>query len=45
VELGDVLRAKPAPDLFLNCLQRLGVPIDECYVVGDASLDELGVMT
>jgi HAD superfamily hydrolase (TIGR01549 family) len=41
VERGDVLRAKPAPDLFLNCQQRLGVPVDECYVVGDAVWDLL----
>src|SRR5437899_2444048 len=42
VERGDVLRAKPAPDLFLNCQQRLGIPVDECYVVGDAVWDLLG---
>jgi HAD superfamily hydrolase (TIGR01549 family) len=41
VERGDVLRAKPAPDLFLNCQQRLGVLPDECYVVGDAVWDLL----
>lgn len=41
VERGDVLRAKPAPDLFLNCQQRLGVAVDECYVVGDAVWDLL----
>ena len=41
VERGDVLRAKPAPDLFLNCQQRLGVPADDCYVVGDAVWDLL----
>jgi HAD superfamily hydrolase (TIGR01549 family) len=41
VERGDVLRAKPAPDLFLNCQQRLGVPVDDCYVVGDAVWDLL----
>jgi len=41
VERGDVLRAKPAPDLFLNCQQRLGVPVDECFVVGDAVWDLL----
>ena len=41
VERGDVLRAKPAPDLFLNCQQRLGVSVDECYVVGDAVWDLL----
>jgi HAD superfamily hydrolase (TIGR01509 family) len=41
VERGDVQRAKPAPDLFLNCQQRLGVAVDECYVVGDAVWDLL----
>jgi HAD superfamily hydrolase (TIGR01549 family) len=41
VERGDVLRAKPAPDLFLNCQQRLGVPVDECFAVGDAVWDLL----
>jgi HAD superfamily hydrolase (TIGR01509 family) len=41
VERGDVLRAKPAPDLFLNCQQRLGVPIEDCFVVGDAVWDLL----
>ena len=41
VERGDVLRAKPEPDLFLMCAQRLGVAADECYVVGDAVWDLL----
>ena len=41
VERGDVLRAKPEPDLFLACQQRLGVPVNECYVVGDAVWDLL----
>ncbi|HXW08431.1 MAG TPA: HAD family hydrolase [Vicinamibacterales bacterium] len=41
VERGDVRRAKPAPDLFLHCQQRLGVPADECYVIGDAVWDLL----
>jgi HAD superfamily hydrolase (TIGR01509 family) len=41
VERGDVLRAKPEPDLFLACQERLGVRIDECYVVGDAVWDLL----
>jgi len=41
VDRGDVLRAKPAPDLFLECQQRLGVPPGECYVVGDAVWDLL----
>ncbi len=41
VERGDVARAKPEPDLFLECHQRLGVPAEECYVVGDAVWDLL----
>lgn len=41
VERGDVLRAKPEPDLFLACQQRLGVAAHECYVVGDAVWDLL----
>jgi HAD superfamily hydrolase (TIGR01509 family) len=41
VERGDVLRAKPAPDLFLACQERLGVGPDECCVVGDAVWDLL----
>jgi HAD superfamily hydrolase (TIGR01549 family) len=41
VERGDVLRAKPEPDLFLACREQLGVPAEECYVVGDAVWDLL----
>lgn len=41
VERGDVMRAKPEPDLFLACQQRLGVRVDDCYVVGDAVWDLL----
>ncbi|HLF75805.1 MAG TPA: HAD family phosphatase [Anaerolineales bacterium] len=41
LERGDVLRAKPEPDLFLACQQRLGVSAGECYVVGDAVWDLL----
>jgi HAD superfamily hydrolase (TIGR01509 family) len=41
VERGDVLRAKPEPDLFLACQQRLGVSPNECYIVGDAVWDLL----
>jgi HAD superfamily hydrolase (TIGR01509 family) len=41
VERRDVARAKPEPDLFLACQQRLGVPAAECYVVGDAVWDLL----
>jgi HAD superfamily hydrolase (TIGR01509 family) len=41
VARGDVGRAKPEPDLFLTCGERIGVPPDECYVVGDAVWDLL----
>lgn len=41
VERGDVLRAKPEPDLFLACAERLGVVPADCYVVGDAVWDLL----
>jgi HAD superfamily hydrolase (TIGR01549 family) len=41
VERGHVLRAKPEPDLFLACSERIGVPPEECYVVGDAVWDLL----
>jgi HAD superfamily hydrolase (TIGR01509 family) len=41
VERGDVLRAKPEPDLFLACQQRMGVQVQDCYVVGDAVWDLL----
>ena len=34
-------RAKPEPDLFLACQQRLGVAADDCYVIGDAVWDIL----
>ena len=41
VERGDVSRAKPEPDLFVECARRLGAQPDECYVVGDAVWDLL----
>ena len=41
MERGDVLRAKPEPDLFLACQQRMGVRPEDCYVVGDAVWDLL----
>jgi HAD superfamily hydrolase (TIGR01509 family) len=41
VQRGDVARAKPEPDLFIECARRLGVQPDECYVVGDAVWDLL----
>jgi HAD superfamily hydrolase (TIGR01509 family) len=41
IERGNVARAKPEPDLFLACQQRLGVNANECYVIGDAVWDLL----
>ena len=41
VERGDVLRAKPEPDLFLACQQRMGLQVDDVTVVGDAVWDLL----
>jgi HAD superfamily hydrolase (TIGR01549 family) len=41
VERGDVRRAKPEPDLFLACAQRIGVVAEDCFVVGDAVWDLL----
>ena len=41
IERGDVARAKPEPDLFITCAERLGIPAQECYVVGDAVWDLL----
>jgi HAD superfamily hydrolase (TIGR01509 family) len=41
VERGDVARAKPEPDLFVECAHRLDAAPGECYVVGDAVWDLL----
>jgi HAD superfamily hydrolase (TIGR01549 family) len=41
VERGDVARAKPQPDLFLECARRLGVDAEDAFVVGDAVWDLL----
>ena len=41
VERGDVERAKPEPDLFLTCAERLGVTASDSYVIGDAVWDLL----
>jgi HAD superfamily hydrolase (TIGR01509 family) len=41
VERGDVERAKPEPDLFLACAERLEISPGECYVIGDAVWDLL----
>lgn len=37
----DVEHAKPHPDLFLACRERLGIPAQDCFVVGDAVWDML----
>src|SRR2546426_12266097 len=42
VDRGAVSRAKPEPDLFLACGERLGLRPADCYVVGDAVWDMLG---
>src|SRR6266536_602686 len=36
-----VSRAKPEPDLFLACQERLAVTPEECYAVGDSVWDLL----
>ena len=41
IDRGDVLRAKPEPDLFLRCQEELGVAPGDCYVIGDAVWDLL----
>jgi HAD superfamily hydrolase (TIGR01509 family) len=41
VDRTEVERAKPEPDLFLACQEKLGVTPAECYVVGDAVWDVL----
>jgi HAD superfamily hydrolase (TIGR01509 family) len=41
VARGDVERAKPEPDLFLECARRLGADAMDCYVIGDAVWDLL----
>jgi HAD superfamily hydrolase (TIGR01509 family) len=41
VPRGEVPRAKPEPDLFLECARRLGADPEDCYVVGDAIWDLL----
>ena len=41
VDRTAVERAKPEPDLFLACQEKLGVAPGECYVVGDAVWDVL----
>lgn len=41
VQRGDVSRAKPEPDLFLACQERLSVAAEDCYAAGDAVWDLL----
>jgi HAD superfamily hydrolase (TIGR01549 family) len=41
VERGDVIRAKPEPDLFLACQQRMNARVEDCYIIGDAVWDLL----
>jgi HAD superfamily hydrolase (TIGR01509 family) len=41
VTRGDVARAKPQPDLFVECARRLDAQPEDCYVVGDAVWDLL----
>ena len=41
VERGDVARAKPEPDLFIECARRLSAEPEDCYVIGDAVWDLL----
>jgi HAD superfamily hydrolase (TIGR01509 family) len=38
----DVQQGKPEPDVFLAAAERLGVPIERVYVVGDSTWDLLG---
>jgi HAD superfamily hydrolase (TIGR01509 family) len=37
----DVMKAKPSPDVFVLAAKRLGVPIEDCIVVGDSPWDML----
>jgi HAD superfamily hydrolase (TIGR01509 family) len=39
VVCGDTGSAKPEPDLFVACQERLGVPRAECLVAGDSVWD------
>jgi HAD superfamily hydrolase (TIGR01509 family) len=41
VDRGEVLRAKPEPDLFLACQERMGAAVRDVTVVGDAVWDLL----
>jgi len=37
----DVAKAKPSPDVFVSAADRLGVPVEDCVVVGDSVWDML----
>lgn len=37
----DVAKAKPSPDIFVAAANRLGVPVENCVVVGDSIWDML----
>jgi HAD superfamily hydrolase (TIGR01509 family) len=37
----DVIKAKPSPDVFVLAAKRLGMPIEDCIVVGDSPWDML----
>jgi len=37
----DVKKAKPSPDVFVAAAKRLGVPIENCIIVGDSVWDLL----
>ena len=37
----DVAKGKPSPDIFVSAAKRLGVPVEDCVVVGDSVWDML----
>jgi HAD superfamily hydrolase (TIGR01509 family) len=37
----DVIKTKPSPDVFVLAAKRLGMPIEDCIVVGDSPWDML----
>jgi HAD superfamily hydrolase (TIGR01509 family) len=41
VDGSSARRAKPEPDLFMQCRERLGAPEKDCFVIGDATWDIL----
>jgi phosphoglycolate phosphatase-like HAD superfamily hydrolase len=40
----EVQCAKPSPDLFLSCAERLGIDIKNCMAVGDSTWDILAAL-